>query len=91
MSEELGKAVLTISHPDLRGGFSIDEYVESAEHPDPFRTCENIWNSVKDDWPGAIHSIAVNDRGRLLMRNTRMREIGFDGPNHPEYAEKSWT
>jgi hypothetical protein len=78
---EDGRAVLFIQHEDLRGGFAMDVFDEKDDDGrDPHLRAEQMWDIVKNDWPGAIHAIGMNDRARLLMRNRRMRDMGMTGP-----------
>lgn len=76
-----GVAVSTIVSLDPEADrllISVDRYVET-DFPDPQLTAESIWASVKDDWPGCAHTVALNDRARYLMARRRVeRLIGAD-------------
>lgn len=75
MTEE-GKAVLFILLPD--GRTTTDVFLESeSDLYDPEDQCERTLASVGDDFPGMMYAIAMNDRARELMKNRRMREMGF--------------
>lgn len=76
MSDEKGLAVLFIYQED--GTVSADPFYEDDGYEsDPFHRAQAIWESCKDDFPGAIVSIGLNERARTLMGRARMRAWGF--------------
>jgi hypothetical protein len=78
VSDEKGLAVLFIYQPD--GTHTADPFHEDGEfavNQDPFHRAQSLWYSVKDDFPGALGTVAVNERARELMSRTRMLNWGF--------------
>lgn len=78
MAQEIGQATLFIQQAN--GKLNADTFREDDEtilDLDPYHRAIGLWNSVKDDFPGAIHAIHVNDRGRELMADKRMKDMGL--------------
>lgn len=57
---------------------SVDRYLE-GRHPDPELTAERVWQSIRDDWPGCAHTVALNERARYLMAKRRVEQILGEG------------
>lgn len=75
---EPAKAVLFTYTED--GQTFTDAYCEADGIPDPQLLCEHVQAAVEEDFPGALFAVALNERAREIMKNRRMREMGF-----PEY------
>lgn len=74
---EPAKAVLFIQQSN--GRVSADDfYVRADSDVDPFHQAKGLWGTVKDDFPGAVHAIYMNDAARKLAGDTRMRAMGFE-------------
>lgn len=79
-----GIAILFSGDPDT-GAWSMDVFRESDEFSgpmkdlDPFHRAQALQESTEDDFPNRLWTVAVNDRGRELMKNARMRAMGFEG------------
>lgn len=78
----IAEAILFIMQEN--GQVSADVFREDDETSsayDPYHRAEMLWESVKDDFPGARHAIYENERAKELKSNTRMEAMGFD----PQY------
>lgn len=82
-------ALLTI---DLSQGWDAKAMhqvvAESPETPNPHRTAERLWESIKDDWPGWTHTVVVDERARFLMMDGRMQAMGFEPSDPQEYVDE---
>lgn len=78
-AEQVGIAVLLSGDP-ATGKSSMDVFREDDETSsplDPFHRAQGLRDSCAGDFPDRLWSIAVNDRARDLMRDARMRAMGF--------------
>lgn len=83
---EPGKAVLFIH---TKSGMTFaEEFLEGDSDRDPQLRAELLWEGIKDDFPGALSAIALNDRARDLMANRRMAEMGFTDYDHAAVNER---
>lgn len=78
VSTEIGQAVLFIMQEN--GQVSADVFREdddTTSEYDPYHRAAGLWDSVKDDFPGAVHAIHENQRAKELKSNTRMEAMGL--------------
>jgi hypothetical protein len=73
-------AVLFMYNP--KNGKTSTDVFETPTHPDPVRSAENLREACRDDFPGAIWSLGMDEEARIIMTNTRMREMGFADYDH---------
>lgn len=72
-------AILFSGDPDT-GQSSMDVFRESDETTtdlDRFHRAQALQESIAGDFPNRLWSIAVNDKARGMMRDTRMKWMGF--------------
>lgn len=76
-----GVAVLLVINvdptaPEDKLVLSVDRFDENDDSPyDPALRAEGLWESVKKDWPGYVHKIALNERATFLVANRRTEDM----------------
>ena len=96
MSEQqIAIAVLFSGDPET-GDSSMDVFRDDDEFAttwsdgskmDPYHRASALKAVTADDFPERLWSIALNERATVLMRNARMRAMGFVGEGYEEYAD----
>lgn len=59
----------------------VDLVTDDGTGLDPQKRCEQLWESVKDDWPGYQVTYVLNEPARELMAHRRMWGFGFEDDN----------
>jgi hypothetical protein len=54
---------------------------------DPYHRAQGLRESCEGDFPTRVWAIQVNEEARRLMRNARMRAMGFTGPGYEQYDD----
>jgi hypothetical protein len=86
-----GAAMLVTT--DLSAGWDAQPmhttFVE-GEHGcvDPRRSCIDLWESIKNDWPGHSYGVVMNERARYLSAQGKIRRML--GEQHVESPREYW-
>lgn len=71
-------AIATLFVRQANGRVNCDQFEDDGTSDvDPYHRAIGLWESCKDDFPGAVHAIHVNDEARAMMRDARMKAMGF--------------
>lgn len=69
-------AVLFIYDPGT-GKTTTDVFTEDGSGRDPYRRAKGLLDSVREDFPNAIMTIGMNEKGRALMTVANMHSLGI--------------
>jgi hypothetical protein len=78
---EVAKAAAVMVNLETGDHKLVDLVEDSGEGLDPQMRCKQLWESVKDDWPGYQVTYVLNDSARELMSHRRMWGWGFTDDN----------
>jgi hypothetical protein len=59
----------------------VDLVEDDGTGLDPQMRCQQLWESVEDDWPGYQVTYVLNDAARNLMSHRRMWGMGLKNDN----------
>lgn len=71
----MARAVLFMWDPTMNK--TTTDVFETPEYADPFHTAQGLKESCEGDFPNAIWSIGIDEEAREIMKNARMRAMGF--------------
>ena len=76
MSEKAKAALVSVNLET--GDVKISVYDEEIGHGDPAQACWNLWESIKEDWPGYLPAVIMNDASGEIQTKRRLKELGIE-------------